>query len=154
MRGLSFLSDGELFTVDVELVEKIVRNMAYTPLPAVHDTVAGIANMKGGIVTLLSLNRLLGRERSEAASHAVIFKPSKNHLDQMGLLIDKPGSLIEINEDEILPPPLPAEEKHSCISGMAEAGGKLYRIIHVDSIINRFNDGGDIISQGDIKDEN
>ena len=144
MRGLSFRADGELFTVDVILVMKVVRNMAFTPIPAAPSAVVGIANMKGRIVTVLSLAELLGRERGARAVNAVIFKPLTDGNDQMGLLIDKPGDLIEINENEILPPPKTADEEESrCISGITEIDGILYRIINIDSIISRFKDNGE-----------
>ena len=139
MNGLSLLVDGTLFAVDVTSVQKVVRNMAYTPVPAAQDAVVGIANLKGGIVTLLSLAELLGRCRSDYAVHAVIFKSFANENGQMGLLIDSTGNLITINDDDIIPPYLTAEEEdHSFISGLAELDGRLYRIIDVDSIINRF----------------
>ena len=139
MNGLSLLADGALFAVDVTGVQKVVRNMAWTNVPAAPDAVVGIANLKGGIVTLLSLSELLGRKRSEHAVHAVIFKPFPNGNGQMGLLIDSPGDLITIDDDDILPPYLAADEiEYSFIKGLAELDGKLYRIIDVESIFNRF----------------
>ena len=139
MRGLSFFADGELFAVDVTLVKKVVRNMAFTPIPAAPGAVAGIANMKGGIVTVLCLAELLGRKSGAQAVNAVVFKPLTDGNDQMGLLIDKPGGLVDIDENEILSLPRTASEGEKfCISGMTEVEGILYRIINVDSIISRF----------------
>ena len=139
MRGLSFLTNGENFTVDVALVKKVVRNMVFTPIPAAPDAVAGIASLKGRIVTILSLTELLGRGRDAQAVNVVIFKPLTDGNDQMGLLIDKPGDLIDINDNEILPLPRAAgEEEKLCISGMTEVEGILYRIINIGSIISRF----------------
>ena len=154
MRGLSFMVDGDFFAADVTLVQKVSRNISVTPVPAAPDTVVGIANIKGKVVTILSLNALLGRNREKnegwkaaAGMHqinAVIFKPFTDGGDKdiTGLLIDKPGDLIDISENKILPPS--TEEKQSCVSGMAEIDGKLYRIINIGSIIDEFNDGGEI----------
>jgi purine-binding chemotaxis protein CheW len=154
------LADEELFAVDVGLVQKVVRNISFTPIPAAPPAVAGIANLKGGIVTILSLAELLGRERGRHAVNAVVFKSDANGGDQMGLLIDKPGDLIDIGENDILPPPLVAKgEEKPCVSGIAEAGGKLYRIIDLDDIKNRFKGGFDNvlekskITQGGANDE-
>ena len=157
MRGLSFIADGEFFTVDVTLVQKVAGNMTITPVLTAPDAVAGIANIKGRVVTVLNLAALLGRgadyEKREKRVHtvnAVIFKPFTEENDQMGLLIDKPGNLIDIDQDRIMPlsskagagadPDLPEE---TCLSGMAESGGELYRIVSVDSIINRFRHGSE-----------
>ena len=130
MEYLSMVANGELFAVDATLVERVVRNISYTPIPAAPGAVAGIANMKGGIVTLLCFSKLLGYSRSEQAVHAVIFKPLTNGNDQMGLLIDKPGELISIDDSDI------NRSRHegnadatSLISGLAEKNNNLYRII-------------------------
>ena len=143
MNGLTLIADGELFAVDVTAVERVVRNMTYTPVPAAPDAVAGIAGLKGGIVTILSLSELLGRGRGEQSNHAVVFKPFASGDSQMGLLIDSPGDLITINDSEIFPPHMAAEaEEGSIISGLAETGGKLYRIIDVYSIPDKLGDSG------------
>ena len=157
MRGLSFIADGEFFAVDVTLVQKVARNMTVTPVLTAPDSVAGIANIKGRVVTVLNLTALLGREseydKREKGTHtvnAVIFKPFTEENDQMGLLIDKPGNLIDISEDRIMPmssKTSPGTDSDSlekiCLSGMAEADGVLYRIVNIDSIINRFRNGNE-----------
>ncbi|MCL2812344.1 MAG: chemotaxis protein CheW [Clostridia bacterium] len=146
MRGLSFYVNDELYMVDVTLVQKVARNMATTPIPAAPGAVVGIANIKGKIVTVLSLAVLLGRAQSSLVRatklvSAVVLKPFAENDDQMGLLIDKPGDLITVDEKNILPPPaVMGAEAESCISGITEAEGKLYRIIDTNAIMNRFKD--------------
>ena len=141
-------------------MQKVARNMSVTPVPAAPEAIVGIANMKGRVVTVLSLAALFGRGRGKSpgaksvqAVNAVVFKGFKEGDDQMGLLIEKPGDLINITDNKILPLSLKtgAEEKFY-LSGMAEVDGNLYRIINIESIIKRFEDGGKnpagTISQG------
>ena len=132
------------------LVQKVARNLAVTPVPAAPEPIVGIANMKGRVVTILSLAALFGRGREKASGlkgaqtvNAVVFKSFADGGDQMGLLIEKPGDLIEISDKKIRPPSLKtgAEEKFY-LSGMAEVEGSLYRIINIEAIIKRFEDGG------------
>jgi len=150
MRGLSFLADGEFFAVDVTLVEKVVRKMSITPVPSAPDAVAGIANMKGRVVTVMSLSELLGtkkkRNRKNTATdvNAVVFKTFLDHEDQLGLIIDKPGNLIDLSDDAIRTPPLAAGPDESfCISGITEEDDKFYRIINLDSIRQKYTAGRD-----------
>jgi purine-binding chemotaxis protein CheW len=161
MRGLSFTAGGEYYAVDVTLVQKVARNLAVTPVPAAMAAVVGIANLKGRVITILSLSAMLGRGREKYETHetretyrneihAVIFK-SDTGSDQMGLLIDKPGDLLEIDADKILAPSLlsgTSEAKnHFCISGAAEIGTgtekRIYRIVNIDLIMNKFKGGGE-----------
>jgi len=149
MRCLSFTVDRELYAVDVTLVQKVARKMTVTPIPSAPDAVLGIANMKGSVVTLLSLYRLLDRKertsRNRAAHivNAVVFKSTSGSEDQMGLVIDKPGGLVDIGESAIRAPSgagaaVGASEERLFISGIAEADMQLYRIISIDAIMSRY----------------
>ena len=151
MRGLSFFVKQELYTVDVTGVMKVVRNIATTPVPAVSDEVVGIVNLKGMVITILSLPMLLGYKRTEDMQtidsiNAVIFKPIVDGSDQMGLLIDTPGDLITIDTESIRPLPVNVTfEEKQILSGLADVDGKLYRIVDIPSIVNRFSDSGSTV---------
>jgi purine-binding chemotaxis protein CheW len=153
MRCLSFFTGDEFYAVDVTLVQKVTRKMTVTPIPTAPDAIVGIANIKGRVVTLLSLCELLGRKRKQdgdAGSYAVdavIFKPFHGGGDQIGLVIEKRGNLIDINDNAVSLPSLTAgTEENFCISGIAEADNKLYRIISINSIIERYKHAGDKIA--------
>jgi len=141
LRGLSFLVEGELFVVDVTHVQKVAWNLAVAPVPAAPDAVIGLSNIKGRVITVLDLAVLLGRDgggnREAARSvNAVIFKPPAPGADQMGLRIDVPGGLVDLDEIR----PLSSEESNKgLISGIAEADRALYRFIDASSIMRRFS---------------
>jgi purine-binding chemotaxis protein CheW len=168
MRALSFIVDGGLYAVDVNLVRRVVRNMAVTPVPAAPDEIIGITSEKGRVVTVFSLPVLLGNKNNKNKTErrgdlidAIIFKSfsDSDGENQMGLRIDKPGELIDIDDGAIRPPLLATGAEESfCISGFAEAGSVLYRIIDVASVINRYRDKSNIanianISNGGINNE-
>ena len=142
MRCLSFTESGGLFAVDVALVMKMAREIIVTPVKAAPPTVMGLANLKGRIVTILNLGALLNERKEEAPSgkkvNAVVFKPFTEGGDLMGLSIDKPGDLVDIDEESIHEPPRTAGTETDMLS-MAEAGGKFYRIIDIASIVNKFS---------------
>jgi len=145
MKGFSFIVNNEYFAVDVDLVQKVTQKMMVTPVPSAPDEIIGIANLKGRVITILSLYQLLGhkerrnKEYSSRAVKAVVFKTLSGSEDQFGLFIDKPGDLIDIDNNTIRPPSLPTGAEDSfCISGIAELDNKLYRIINIDSIINKY----------------
>ncbi len=97
---------------------------------------------------MLSLDALLGRKR--AAPHpkgpgvvdAVIFKHSEG-TDQMGLVIDKPGDLVDVEGGRVISPqPTGGEKASPHIAGVYEDSGAIYRIIDINSIIGYFAEGG------------
>jgi len=132
----------ELYAVDVTLVQKVARKLSITPVPSAPDEVVGIANLKGRVVTILSLTRLLGGDEELLAAdciNTIVFKSSSSSEDQMGLAIDKPGNLIDLSDSAIKLPPLSNETDDSfCISGIAEDDDKIYRIICLDSIMQKY----------------
>ena len=135
MKALSFNADGELYAVDAALVDKVMRNDEFTPVLTAPAAVVGIANMRGGIITLLSLSELLGRTKNEKAAHSIVFQTLKNSNDKMALLIDTLGDLITINDEDIVQPCISdIGAEASFISGLAEIGEKLYKIISVEQI--------------------
>jgi len=131
MRCLSFFTGKEFYAVDVTLVQQVARKMVVTPVPTAPDAVVGITNLKGRVITLLSLCELFGHKEKPAgeplggAVDAVVFKSFSGGDDQIGLVIDRPGNLIDIDDNAI----------HS---GIAEVGNRFYRIISIDSIIERY----------------
>jgi len=153
MRCLSFFTGGEFYAVDVAFVQKVTRKMAVTPVPTAPDAVVGITNIKGRVVTLLSLCALLGRKRKRTEEtgpcmvDAVIFKPFHGGGDQIGLVIEKRGGLIDIDDGAVSLPSLTASaEENFCIEGIAEADNRLYRIISINSITAGCKHTGDKIT--------
>ena len=151
MRCFSFLLNNEYFAVDVELVQKVMRKMTITPVPSAPDNVIGITNLKGRVITILNLCVLLGHNKKHDIEYgsrtvkAVIFKTFSDNEEQLGLFIDKPGSLVEIDDNTIRPPSLPTGTEESfCICGIAEINNRLFRIINIDSIINKYKHNGGI----------
>ena len=171
MKVFSFYADGQLFAVDVDRIQKVARKMAVTHVPAAPDAITGIINLKGRVITVFSLCNLLGRKEkrqvnrrksktagsldeiaaASAAANAaaadvvniVVFKSFSGMEDQMGLIFDKPGVLINIDDETITLPSLAACAEDNCFfSGIAELDNMLYRIINIDSIIDKYKNIG------------
>jgi len=142
VRGLSFLVDDELYAVDVTLVQMVARMLAITPVPSAPEEIVGIANLKGKVVTVLSLSKLLDTERPNETvlyANTIVFKYGSSLEDQMGLAVERPGNLIEIDIDAIRSPPVSTDtEEGFCISGVIEIDDLFYRILDVESILRKY----------------
>ncbi|MCL2805813.1 MAG: chemotaxis protein CheW [Treponema sp.] len=150
MRCFSFLVNKEYFAVDVDLVQKVTRKMIVTPVPTAPGEIIGIANLKGRVITIISLYQLLGhkerrnREYDSREVKAVVFKTLAGSEDQLGLFIDKPGNLIDLDDNKIRPLCMTTgTEDNFCISGITEHENRLYRIINIESIINKYRNNGE-----------
>ena len=150
MRGLSFIAGGELYAVDVTLVEKVARKLAITPVPSAPYEVIGIANLKGRVVTIMSLIRLLGIDEGKSDElnlNSIVFKSGSGGDNQLGLAVEKPGNLIDITDDAVrMPNVTTGTEESFCISGVTEIDDKFYRIIDIEAIQRKYSHGVEAIS--------
>jgi len=151
MRVISFFFDGELFAVDVNRVQKIVRKMTLTYVPTAPEAIKGIINLKGKVITVFSLYNLLERKKqgvcydNKKEVDTIILNSFSGLEDQIGLIIDKPHNLMDI-DDEII---CATGKDDSCfLTGIAELDNTLYRIINIDSIINKYNADTNVLNGG------
>lgn len=104
---LTFYLNGNLYGIDILAVKEINRNIEYTPVPDAPSSVIGLLNMRGQVVTLFNLAGLMGLELGDGREHStcIILKSTPLNPDYVGFLIERPGSVIDINEGICEPPP-------------------------------------------------
>lgn len=98
---LAFYLGKDLFGIEITKVKEINRNVEFTPVPEASPNVAGLFNMRGQIVTLLDLTKILKGECCEEKGRTacIILKTTPNNLDYAGFIIDKPKDVISIKEE-------------------------------------------------------
>lgn len=109
---LLFLSDGLLFGVPAENVVEIITNHAITWVPLLPDHVRGVINLRGQILPILDIRRLLSQGDHESACIIIL----QTGDEQVGILVDKVEKMVDVDTTAILPvPPRSAQE---LVSGM------------------------------------
>lgn len=104
---LSFKLAGEYFGIDINHVKEINRNVEYTAIPRAPETIVGLFNMRGQIVTLFNLAKFLGYgfQPETGKVTCIILKSSSNDPNQKGFLIDATGDVIDLDDAICEPPP-------------------------------------------------
>lgn len=89
------------------LIREINRNVEYTSVPGARPYIVGLFNMRGQVVTLFDLSKLIGltQETEMKRSTCIILKAPANDPNQIGFLIDKPGDVIDLDQEECEIPP-------------------------------------------------
>ena len=100
----TFYVDELLLGVDIHQVEEINRQLNMTPAPHTPDTVRGVVNLRGEVVTVLDLRRALGLEPT------IIGEDSRNVIvnsrgERVGLLVDRIADVVIAATDQIESPP-------------------------------------------------
>lgn len=103
---LTFYLCDSLIGINVKLIKEINRNIEYTPVPGAKPHIIGLFNMRGQVVTLFDLARLIGLSgQSQAGKLTCIILKEPGYPDQVGFRIDKPGDVLEIDRNDFESPP-------------------------------------------------
>lgn len=101
---MTFFVDRLWCGVDVAKAQEVVTFEETTPVPLAPTEVVGLANLRGRIVAVLDLRRLLELEAREggASGHGVVLTgPSES----IALLVDRAGGVVTVSQGDFEPPP-------------------------------------------------
>ncbi len=101
---MTFFVDRHWCGVEVAAVQEVVTFQELTPVPLAPVEVAGLANLRGHIITVLDLRRLLELEARDAGSsrHGVVLS---GPAESVALLVDRSGGVVLVSPEDFEPPP-------------------------------------------------
>lgn len=114
---LLFLSGELLFGVSASAVVEIITNHVITWVPLVPNHVRGVINLRGQILPILDIRRLLGQEEQENTC-IIILQVGE---EQLGILVDQVEKMVDVDTASILPTPPRSAQK--LVSGMCALEG-------------------------------
>jgi purine-binding chemotaxis protein CheW len=100
-------------------------------------TIVGLFNMRGQVVTLFNLARILEYEEKEPSEKktCIILKAQPNNLNQIGFLIDKTEDVFDLDEELCEPPPAnSAFKEHKYVKKVAKLEKELLLLIENQGI--------------------
>ncbi|MEW6266508.1 MAG: chemotaxis protein CheW [Thermodesulfobacteriota bacterium] len=133
---VTFFLDEDEYGIDVNQVIEVNRDLIWTPVPGARPYVRGAANLRGQIVTVLDIRRILNyEERPEDLANTVIVVTSRNEL--VGILVDRIADVIMADQQNYGTPPknLP-ELQRRCISSVLKEQGQLIAILNLDEALD------------------
>ncbi|GAB6189442.1 chemotaxis protein CheW [Marinitoga arctica] len=97
---LSFEITNQEFGIDVEYVEMVIEREEITPVPNSKDFIEGIVNLRGRIVPVFDLTKILDLEIGENYNFdsIIIMKHDK---EEFGILVNKVNNVISFDEESL-----------------------------------------------------
>jgi len=91
----------EMYGIDINFVDNIVRPQAVTRVPNVAPYIKGVINIRGEIVPIMSLRLKMGLEEIEEtkSTRFIIIKLEK--YGKIGLIVDAVKEVVSLTEDMI-----------------------------------------------------
>ncbi len=105
IRVVEFLLFPEKYAVEVQYVREVLSLHEITPIPGTPESIMGVINFRGGIVSVVNLKVLFGlKEKGLTEMNKVILLHHENM--EFGLIADGITGSSEVYEDEIAEPPI------------------------------------------------
>lgn len=133
MQYIGFTMNNNEFTIPILKVQEIVNMPQVTKLPQVPDYIEGVTNLRGRIIPVVNLKRMVGLfgGEGESAGGKVIVVTSGRIT--FGVLVDGITGVVSIEESDIEPPT--DFNTSDIVSGVAKVDDKLIVLLDTKKLI-------------------
>ncbi len=124
MQVLTWYIGDQLFGMELDQCREVVQDRTITGVPYSREFVAGIVNLRGDVVTVLDLARILGYQGENGHSNYVIIR-LKSESKNVAIKADRIFDILEIEKNRLEPPPAHLNEletKYVLGVGMTDRG--------------------------------
>ncbi|MBI5062564.1 MAG: purine-binding chemotaxis protein CheW [Desulfatitalea sp.] len=102
---VSFELEGELFGVDILMVQEIIKQMPITVIPDAPDFIAGVINLRGRIVPVIDLRKRLNLKVDNQVPAQDAWTLILNAAGRVtGFIVDQVTRVIKVPVNAIQPP--------------------------------------------------
>ena len=136
---LTFTLAAEDYGLEILKVREIIGMMDITAVPQTPEYVKGVINLRGRVIPVIDLRLKFGLEEAEYGERTciiVVEVQSQVGSVQMGVVVDSVSEVLNINGDDIEPPPsFGARLKSQYILGIAKAKGTIKILLDIDKVL-------------------
>jgi purine-binding chemotaxis protein CheW len=132
----TFEIDGQLYGVEVESVQEVIRFQPMTPVPQAPPSVVGLINLRGQVTTAIDL-RLRLELAPRAAEDIPMIVVVRTDDGLVSLLVDRIGDVLDTHPDTFEPAPETLTgTARELIRGAFKLGERLLLALDVDRTVD------------------
>jgi purine-binding chemotaxis protein CheW len=132
---VTVLVDGQLFGLPIECVHDVFIAAEVTPVPLAPPEVAGLLNLRGRVVTTLSLRRILKLDDIDQRPSRMVVGVEYGG-ESFGLAVDGVGEVLSLGAAELQPNPINLDPRWARIAaGIHWLENGLLVVIDIESIL-------------------
>lgn len=135
---VGFTVAGELFGVDILMVQEIIKDISITPIPDAPEFIEGVINLRGNIIPIIDLHKRLKLNSANKAADEETWMVVLNINDRVtGFIVDHVTRVIKVPADAVKPPPdmVVAGLKSDYINGVCKLDEQLLAILDFNRIL-------------------
>ena len=131
----TFWLDGDLYGVEVEHVQEVLRSQNLTRVPLAPAAVAGLINLRGQVVTAIELRERLGLTPRPEGTDAVVIVV-RLHGEAVSLLVDSIADVVDVDVRDFESPPDTMDGRaRELIRGAYKLDGQLLLALDVNRAV-------------------
>lgn len=135
MQVLTWQIGQQTFGMDLSRCREVASLPGIRRVPHAQPYLAGIANLRGEVVTVIDLRVLLGYEGTSTSKADTIVR-LRHDRHNLSILADSISDVIELNESSIDTKPAGLNEKEArFIAGIARAGADVVVVLSAKDIL-------------------
>lgn len=134
MQIIIFKLRDQYYAISTENVEEISKNISITKVPNAPTWVEGLVNLRGNVVTLINLCKLLQQEDSSCYNNIIIIQ---NEEEKVAIIVEDVVEVVDIEEEDIQKI---GEEAADGIIGIIRIKDEIVNIIDINMLISK-NEG-------------
>lgn len=120
----------------IEQIQEIIVLNKITPLPQVADYVEGVSNLRGTIIPIVHLGRLLGLPEKQPDQETRIMVVNVGSRI-MGCIVDSVTQVLKISRDSIQPAPqLVSPADCAYVAGFAKHDDRTIILLDIDNLLD------------------
>jgi purine-binding chemotaxis protein CheW len=131
---LTVIANGEVFGLPIQLVQTIFRISSLSPVPLGPPDVAGLVNLRGKIVTAVSLRRRLKMDNDAVEPNALAIG-IEHKGEYFCLVVDSVGEVLSLDDTKRIPiPPHFDPERLRLTTEFYRTGAMLIPVLDVNAL--------------------
>ena len=128
--------DGQWLGLPIERVHDVFVVAEMTPVPLASDEIAGLLNLRGRVVTAVSLRRRLGLREAPARERRMAVGLEHGG-EAYGLLVDEVGEVLKLSPGGLQPNPVHMDPRWAGLSqGVHQLQSSLLIILNVEQTLS------------------
>lgn len=130
---LFHLSGEQLFGINVFKVREVIICPKLNDMPGRHPLVRGIASLRFGTIPIIDIGLATERQAIEITDDSYVVVTEYNGHIQ-GFLVDHVERIVNLNWNDIMPPPAEAGQDHY-LTAVTQIDGRMVEILDVERIL-------------------
>ena len=127
---------GEQYGIDISYIDNIVRMQSITRVPHVQPYFAGVINIRGEVVPVMSLRLKMGLEPDEYTNKTRIIIVKSDSNASVGLIVDEVREVVTLDERSIDEVVHDSKVDETFINGIGKNGNTLISLLELNAVIS------------------